>query len=193
MRAPRDSIPALRAVLTRFSAMSGQRVNLGKSTVILLGDDAQGLATDGSDADPSTWWPGMPFTTAGVCIEKYHGVELCQDADAAKRAWERKAAEVKSAIATDAKAFVPRSLAGRRSLAHGRYAGKLMHTFKYQVPAQTDLDATMADLQRGGDLGAGAGFSTGGPLGLIQQILELDLGLFESRGVDVRQVIGNYI
>ena len=51
----------------------------------------------------------------------------------------------------------------------------------------------MADLQRGGHLGAGAGFGAGGPLGSIQQNLELDLGLLESRGVDVRQVIGNYI
>ena len=51
----------------------------------------------------------------------------------------------------------------------------------------------MSNLQRGGYLITRARLGACGPLGLIQQILKLDLGLFESRGVNVRQVIGNHI
>lgn len=78
MGSPQTSIPALCATLARFSDMSGQRVNVDKSIVLLLGRDRQDAenAEDGSDADPAMWWPGMPFTTLDLCVEKYHGIQL---------------------------------------------------------------------------------------------------------------------
>ena len=51
----------------------------------------------------------------------------------------------------------------------------------------------MADLQAGGHLVACTLLCTCLALGLIEEILELDLALLESGRVDVGQVIGNHI
>jgi len=143
---PSKAVPALRGVLARFSAMSGQRINLGKSAVVLLGKDRFDTTDDGTETDPATWWPGMRFTVLELCVEKYHGI-LLTTKEGAKEQYEKKAREMRERIADDAKAFVPRSVEGRQHLARGRYAGRLMHTFTHQVPEQSALDAVMKVVQ----------------------------------------------
>ena len=93
---PATSLPALRAVLARFSAMSGQRINLGKSIVLLLGRDRLETTDDGTATDPATWWPDMQFSTLDVCVEKYHGIVLTT-ACGAKEQYEKKASEMRAA------------------------------------------------------------------------------------------------
>ena len=51
----------------------------------------------------------------------------------------------------------------------------------------------MSDLDSGGQLIAPALFRTSRAGCLVEQILKLDLAFFESRRVDVREVVGNVI
>ena len=88
----------------------------------------------------------MAFTTLDLCVEKYHGIRLTT-VHGAREQYEKKASEMRARIADDAKAFVPRSVEGRQSLARGRYAGRLMHTFSHQVPEQHALDEVMKLVQ----------------------------------------------
>jgi hypothetical protein len=67
------SIPALVTVLERFHHMSGQRIKLSKSAVVLLGDDAERQTGTGDAQDPQRLWPGMTFSTMGIVVTKYHG------------------------------------------------------------------------------------------------------------------------
>lgn len=143
---PRESLPALRAALARYGALSGQRINIGKSAIILLGRDRYDATEDGSDADPRTWWPGITFTTLELSTEKYHGV-LLTTREGVREQYVKKAGEMRARIADDAKAFIPRSIEGRMRLARGRYAGALMHTFAHQVPEESALDDVLKLVQ----------------------------------------------
>ena len=49
MSEPARSIPRLRATLERFSALSGQRVNVGKSAILLLGRDEHDAGQGATD------------------------------------------------------------------------------------------------------------------------------------------------
>jgi hypothetical protein len=116
MHAPQTSVPALRATLQRFSTMSGQRVNVDKSTLLLLGKDA--VCPPGGH---NRWWPGLRVTSSDLTPEKYHGVKLCTDVEAASREWQRQMEELRRRLAADAKGYAPTSVQGRNTLAHGPF------------------------------------------------------------------------
>ena len=154
-----NSIPALRKVLARFQDMSGQRVRIEKSAIVLMGEDAEHLrrllaetnesdteSRDTEKVDPRTLWPDIEFNTVGVIVAKYHGV-MVTDAEGAALRWETKIDEVIEMIQDDARVFQPRSIEGRQNLAKGRYMGKLAYTFKYQVPETSIVDKQLAKIQ----------------------------------------------
>ena len=109
MSNPAVSLKHLQEVIKRFGSMSGQRLNLRKSTVVLLGKDATNATEDGTDTDPHTWWPGMKFTVMGFEVEKYHGIRLA-DIEGTAHQWKEKAQGVLDTITSDAKVFTPKSI-----------------------------------------------------------------------------------
>jgi hypothetical protein len=140
------SIPALVTVLERFHHMSGQRIKLSKSAVVLLGADAERPTSSEDANDPQRLWPGMTFSTVGIVVAKYHGVYLT-NGEGVTEQWEKKATEVREMIRHDAEVFTPRSIEGRQHLARGRYLGRLTYTFKYQVPEQSTVDRVLQEVQ----------------------------------------------
>ena len=145
---PATSLPRLRKVIARFGRMSGQELNLRKSALVLLGKDAENMSPGkGGDTDPMEWWPGMNYTKMGVKVEKYHGVTLANAKGTADQWWD-KAEKFKEGVANDSKVYMPRSLDGRIRLAQGRHVGKLIHTFKYQVPEQQVVNNVLAEIQK---------------------------------------------
>ena len=140
-----QSIPALRETLERFRRMSGQRIKLSKSAVVLMGADAARPIGEGSPTDPQPLWPGMIFSTQGIVIAKYHGIAVTDEAGTCTH-WERKVTEVVSMMNEDARVFTPRSVEGRAHLARGRYMGKAAYTFQYMVPEQTKLEELLSPL-----------------------------------------------
>ena len=139
------SIPALIATLERFRRMSGQRIKLSKSAVVLLGADATRPVGTGEPTDPQPLWPGMTFSTQGIVIAKYHGIAVT-DEEGTCTQWRKKVTEVISMMDEDTRVFTPRSIAGRAHLARGRYMGKAAYTFQYMVPEQSRLDELLKPL-----------------------------------------------
>ena len=122
--------------------MSGQRIKLEKSCVVLCGKDAWRKVGTGDTNDPQLLWPGMPFSTRGIVVSKYHGVMITDETGAATQ-WDKNVTKVIDMINHDARVFVPTSIDGRQHLAQGKYIGKLAYTFKYQVPDQSTVETQL--------------------------------------------------
>ena len=156
MSDPAASIPKLREVLDRFRAMSGQRLNVGKSCVLLLGKDVRGMEegvrTRGEAAGAGgrrarEWWPGMRFTKEGMKIDKYHGVQLGTTGQVAEQ-WEKAAAELMERADFDDQIFTPRGLRARKSIARSRHFSRVLYPFRYQVPEPEKVEEVIEEIQR---------------------------------------------
>ena len=143
------SIPALRAVLARFQTLSGQRIKIVKSAVVLLGKDAnrhQGQPTS-TAADVQALWPGMLFSGVGLTVTKYHGIEL-SNLEGAEQQWRKSTRDMIQRIDDDARVFRPRSVQGRAALAEARYIGKVAFQYKYHVPTREVVDDVLSIAQK---------------------------------------------
>jgi hypothetical protein len=130
MDSPRTSVPALCAALARrFSDMSGhsrERRQIGRPparTRPTRRRECRGrLGPVGRRPRHMVAGHGA-HDARPLHREKYHGIQLTTVHGATEQ-YEKKAGEMRARIADDAwKAFVPRSVEGRQSLARGRYAG----------------------------------------------------------------------
>ena len=104
---PREGLPRLRVQLERFGAMSGQKINTGKSQIALLGKDEAALENlnKGGAEDPNTWWQGMRYTRKGLEIEKYHGIKLATNEQIGDQ-WDAMARDQAERLDTERKVFV---------------------------------------------------------------------------------------
>ena len=143
------SIPALRAVLTRFQTLSGQRIKISKSAIVLLGKDAQrrqGQPATTAD-DVQALWPEMQFSNVGLTVTKYHGIEL-SNLEGAEQQWRKSTRDMIQRVDDDARVFRPRSVQGRAALAEARYIGKLAFQYKYHVPTREVVDDVLSIAQK---------------------------------------------
>ena len=143
------SIPALRAVLTRFQTLSGQRIKISKSAIVLLGKDAQrqqGQPAVTAD-DVQALWPEMLFSNVGLTVTKYHGIEL-SNLEGAEQQWRKSTRDMIQRVDDDARVFRPRSVQGRAALAEARYIGKLAFQYKYHVPTREVVDDVLSIAQK---------------------------------------------